>query len=66
MSSPILFYADNKLDQTIAYKYLPSRERKEMQQEILSLLGLHHRPKPKTHSKSHSYVYNTFSYLTFD
>ena len=48
--SPALFYADNGLDQTIAYKYLPTRERKEMQQEILNLLGLHHRPKPKSRS----------------
>ena len=48
--SPALFYADNGLDQTIAYKYLPTRERKEMQEEILNLLGLHHRPKPKSRS----------------
>lgn len=53
VSTPTLsFYADNRLDQTIAYKYLPSRERKGLQHEILNLLGLHHRPKPKSHGKS--------------
>ncbi|CAG2165999.1 unnamed protein product [Oppiella nova] len=53
-SSPISFYADNRLDQTVAYKYLPSKERKEMQSEILSLLGLHHRPKPRSHVTENS------------
>ncbi|CAG2107444.1 unnamed protein product [Medioppia subpectinata] len=52
--SPVSFYADNRFDQTIAYKYLPSNDRKEMQTEILSLLGLHHRPKPRSHVTENS------------
>ncbi|RWS13377.1 bone morphogenetic protein 7-like isoform X1 [Dinothrombium tinctorium] len=45
-----VYYADNGLEQTLAYKFLPAKERREMQQEILNLLGLQHRPKPKTHA----------------
>lgn len=48
------FYADNGVDQTIIYKSLPKRERKAMQQEILNLLGLHHRPKPREHGTENS------------
>ena len=57
MSPTLSFYADNKLDQTIAYKYLPSKDRKGLQHEILNLLGLHHRPKPKTHGLYSSLVF---------
>lgn len=42
------FYADNGLQQTVVVNRLPGRERREMQQEILTLLGLHHRPKPNS------------------
>lgn len=40
------FYYDNGLDQTVASKRLSKREKKEMQSEILHLLGLEHRPHP--------------------
>ncbi|XP_041360873.1 bone morphogenetic protein 7-like isoform X2 [Gigantopelta aegis] len=48
------FYADNGLQQTVLIPKLPGREKREMQQEILTLLGLHHRPKPKTQGKDDS------------
>lgn len=40
------FYYDNGVDQTIVHKRLNNREKKEMQSEILHLLGLQHRPRP--------------------
>ena len=40
------FYYDNGLDQTVVHKHLNKREKKEMQSEILHLLGLEHRPRP--------------------
>ncbi|XP_064480655.1 bone morphogenetic protein 7-like isoform X2 [Ornithodoros turicata] len=60
------FYADNGIDQTIIYRTLPKSDRREMQQEILNLLGLHHRPKPKMHERKYSApkylldLYNSF------
>ena len=48
------FYADNGLQQTVLIPKSPGREKREMQQEILTLLGLHHRPKPKTLGKEDS------------
>ena len=47
------FYYDNGLDQTIVHKHLNKREKKEMQSEILHLLGLEHRPRPVFSSFSH-------------
>lgn len=50
-----VIYTDNGAnDQTLIYSSLPKWERREMQQEILTLLGLHHRPKPKNHRKQNS------------
>ena len=40
------FYVDNGLQQTVILNKMPRREKRELQQEILTLLGLHHRPKP--------------------
>lgn len=48
------FYADNGIDQTIIYQQISKKERREMQQEILSLLGLQHRPKPTPHGTENS------------
>lgn len=42
-------YADNGIDQTVMYTALPRRERKELQHEMLGLLGLHARPRPSSH-----------------
>ncbi|KAK7475615.1 hypothetical protein BaRGS_00033108 [Batillaria attramentaria] len=44
------FYVDNGLQQTVILDTVPRREKREMQQEILTLLGLHHRPKPASHT----------------
>ncbi|RWS23434.1 bone morphogenetic protein 7-like isoform X1, partial [Leptotrombidium deliense] len=52
--SDCVYYADNGLEQTLAYRFLPAKERREMQQEILNLLGLQHRPKPKSHGTDNS------------
>ena len=48
------FYVDNDLQQTVRLDPLPVNDKKEMQQEILTLLGLHHRPKPVPHVKQNS------------
>lgn len=48
------FYADNGLDRTISYRSLPKQEKREMENEILNLLGLDRRPKPKIHQTSNS------------
>ncbi|KAK6187055.1 hypothetical protein SNE40_006303 [Patella caerulea] len=48
------FYADNGLQQTVIVNSVPGREKRGMQQEILTLLGLHHRPKPKDHGEADS------------
>ncbi|KAL3887915.1 hypothetical protein ACJMK2_000300 [Sinanodonta woodiana] len=45
-SESTVYKTDNGLEQTIAVNRMPSKERKELQQEILTLLGLHHRPNP--------------------
>ncbi|XP_053213126.1 bone morphogenetic protein 5-like [Panonychus citri] len=37
----------NSYDQSIAYKLLPTSEKRELQTHLLNLLGLDHRPKPK-------------------
>lgn len=42
-------YYDNGIDQTVIHKYLNNREKKEMQTEILHVLGLDHRPRPVFH-----------------
>ncbi|KAL3887866.1 hypothetical protein ACJMK2_000255 [Sinanodonta woodiana] len=45
-SESTVYKTDNGLEQTIAVDRMPGKARKEMQQEILALLGLHHRPNP--------------------
>lgn len=60
------YYADNGMDQTIIYRALPKSEKREMQQEILNLLGFNQRPKPKVHERKYSAprylldLYNSF------
>ncbi|KAK3577613.1 hypothetical protein CHS0354_028600, partial [Potamilus streckersoni] len=45
-SESTVYKTDNGLEQTIAVDRMPGKARKELQQEILALLGLHHRPNP--------------------
>lgn len=40
-------YVDNGLDQTVIQRYLSQQEKKEVEHEILNLLGLPDRPKSK-------------------
>jgi len=63
------FYADNGIDQTIVYQQISKKERREMQQEILSLLGLNHRPKPTPHGTENSapkYMMNLYNSIIDD
>ena len=63
------FYADNGLDQTISYRSLPRSEKREMENEILNLLGLDHRPKPKLHQTTNSapqYLIDLYNQLDLD
>lgn len=43
-------YKDNGVDRTERTSELSKRDRREMQHEILTLLGLHHQPIPEGHS----------------
>lgn len=44
-------YYDNGVDQTVVHKALNVQEKKEVQSEILQLLGLQHRPYPFSYNK---------------
>ncbi|XP_052086249.1 bone morphogenetic protein 7-like [Mytilus californianus] len=48
------YYIDNGVDQTEKLHEINPRSKRELQQEILTLLGLHHRPKPKVHTNDYS------------
>lgn len=43
--SPASFYADNGLQQTVIVDRLPRAQRRFVRQEVLQLLGLHHKPR---------------------
>ena len=43
------FYGDNTLGQTVVIGNTPGPKRDEVQQEILTLLGLHQKPNPVEH-----------------
>lgn len=47
-------FADNKLQQTIVVDHYNKRKQTEMQQEILTLLGLHQRPQVVKHGYENS------------
>nr|XP_027201449.1 bone morphogenetic protein 7-like [Dermatophagoides pteronyssinus]XP_027201450.1 bone morphogenetic protein 7-like [Dermatophagoides pteronyssinus] len=53
-SSLRYFYTDNSMQHSVAFKFLPQFEQRELQEEILHVLGLDHRPKPKKYSTDES------------
>ena len=63
------FYADNDLGQTVLAGSKPGRQRDELQQEILTLLGLHQKPKPMDHgfdSSAPKFMINLYNTLQSD
>ncbi|ELU11942.1 hypothetical protein CAPTEDRAFT_172350 [Capitella teleta] len=46
LTNPASFYADNGLQQTVIVDRLPRAQRRLVRQEVLQLLGLHHKPRP--------------------
>jgi len=48
------FYTDNGDHQTLAYSLLRSHQKRELQEDILNVLGLDHRPTPPVHEMEDS------------
>lgn len=45
-------YIDNGIDQTIVQRFMTKQEKREVEHEILNLLGLQNRPRPVANSKT--------------
>ncbi|XP_035232613.1 bone morphogenetic protein 7-like [Stegodyphus dumicola] len=63
------FYADNGRQQSILYEPLQQETKEELEEEILHLLGLDHRPKPRNHdtfSSAPRYLLNIYKTLERD
>ncbi|GFT70023.1 bone morphogenetic protein 7 [Nephila pilipes] len=59
------FYADNGRQQTVLFKSFSRRGKQNIQREILHLLGLEHRPKPRysmndLHSSAQNYLLDIY------
>lgn len=52
-----LLTTESILQQSLAFKYLEETEQLQVQEEILDVLGLDHRPKPKRHGL---FCFNSF------
>ncbi|OWF38828.1 bone morphogenetic protein 7-like [Mizuhopecten yessoensis] len=63
-------YRDNGVDRTERTAEFSGRDKREMQHEILTLLGLHHRPKPAGHSTTDysapRFMLNLYNSITSD
>ncbi|KFM56715.1 Protein 60A, partial [Stegodyphus mimosarum] len=63
------FYADNGREQSILYEPLKEEIKQELEEEILHLLGLEHRPKPRNHdiySSAPKYLLDVYKTLQED
>lgn len=63
------FYGDNDLGQTVVLGSTPGPQRDEVQQEILTLLGLHQKPNPTEHgfdSSAPKFMINLYNTLQSD
>ena len=63
------FYGDNSLGQTVVIGNTPGPKRDEVQQEILTLLGLHQKPNPVEHgfeSSAPKFMINLYNTLQSD